>query len=54
MVKNRLFSYETLVCHEGRWLIHSIVPEEEDAVAIGRDSCPSRVTRRSGWCVTAP
>ncbi|EWY40326.1 hypothetical protein N825_37070 [Skermanella stibiiresistens SB22] len=36
MVKNRQFSYETLVCHEGRWLIHCIVPEEEDAVAIGR------------------
>src|SRR3954449_7006936 len=36
MVKNRQFSYETLVCHEGRWLIHCVVPEEEDAVAIGR------------------
>lgn len=36
MVKNRQFSYETQVCHEGRWLIHCIVPEEEDAVAIGR------------------
>jgi hypothetical protein len=36
MVKNRQFSYETLVCREGRWLIHCIVPEEEDAVAIGR------------------
>ena len=36
MVKNRQITYETLICREGRWLIHCIVPEEEDAVAIGR------------------